>query len=75
MYGATWLKFQNTSKLHFSPDTILRGDNLISDTFEIASRNRVLFSSNSRGSYVGGCVVKISKYLEFNSFYTNLSHF
>jgi len=31
---------------------------------EIALRNLILFSRNSRGSYAGRCVVKISKHLE-----------
>jgi len=47
----------------FFPDAILRQNAPISDTFEIASRNLVLFSGNSRGSYLGRYVVKISKYL------------
>jgi len=39
------------------------------DTFEIASQNLVLFSSNSGESYVGRYVVKISEYLETPLFF------
>ena len=45
-------------------DGILSRNALIRDTFQIASRNLVLFSSHSRGSYLESYVVIFSKYFK-----------